>query len=146
MTGSSPVSPAGSSSFVIILVVLVAIFLLVKAIPSITHDKVNFLTSTEWSVGTGNDLRFGVAALLYTTVISSLLALLLAVPVAIGIALFITQYAPVRLARPIATAIDLLAAIPSIIYGVWGIRVLAPKLEPVQHALTPTRPRACSTT
>jgi phosphate transport system permease protein len=128
---------AGSSSFVIILVVVIAIFLLVKAIPSITNDKVNFLTSTEWSVGTGNDLRFGVAALLYTTVISSLLALLLAVPVAIGIALFITHYAPVRLARPIATAVDLLAAIPSIIYGVWGIRVLAPKLEPVQHALSP---------
>ena len=125
---------AGSSSFVILLVVLVAVFLLVKAIPAITDDKVNFLTSTEWSPGSS---RFGVAALLYTTVLSSLLALLLAVPVAIGIALFITHYAPVRLARPIATAIDLLAAIPSIIYGVWGIRVLAPKLEQVQHALSP---------
>jgi phosphate transport system permease protein len=127
---------AGSSSFVIILVVLVALFLLIKAIPAIADDKVNFLTSTEWNMSPGN-LRFGVAALLYTTVISSLLALLLAVPLAIGIALFITQYAPARLARPVATAIDLLAAIPSIIYGVWGIRVLAPKLESVQHALTP---------
>ena len=75
-----------------------------------------------------------------------MLALLIAVPIAIGIALFITHYAPVRLARPIATAIDLLAAIPSIIYGVWGIRVLAPKLEPVQHALSHDRLAACSTT
>src|SRR3954468_8937412 len=55
---------AGSSSFVIILVVLVALFLLIKALPAIADDKVNFLTSTEWNMSRGN-LRFGVAALLY---------------------------------------------------------------------------------
>jgi phosphate transport system permease protein len=124
----------GASGFVILIVVLIAIFLLVKAIPAIRDDKVNFLTSTQWDM-TRNDLHFGVAGLLYTTVLSSILALLIAVPIAIGIALFITHYAPQRLARPVATAIDLLAAIPSIIYGVWGIRVLAPKLTPVQDAL-----------
>ena len=59
----------------------------------------------------------------------------IAVPIAIGIALFITQYAPARLSRPVAYVIDLLAAIPSIIYGIWGIAVLAPKLSPVQNWL-----------
>jgi phosphate transport system permease protein len=126
---------SGASGIVVLIVVLVAVFLLIKAVPSIVDDKVNFLFSNEWSVSKGN-LRFGVAALLYTTVLSSLLALLIAVPIAIGIGLFITQYAPSRLARPVAYAIDLLAAIPSIIYGVWGIRVLAPHLEPVQTALS----------
>jgi phosphate transport system permease protein len=126
---------SGSSGVVILLVLLVAAFLLIKAVPSILDDKANFLTSTEWSVTKG-DLRFGVAALLYTTVLSSFVALLIAVPISVGIALFITQYAPARFARPVAYAIDLLAAIPSIIYGVWGIRVLAPHLQPVQTTLS----------
>jgi phosphate transport system permease protein len=124
----------GASAFVIVLVLLVATFLLIKSVPSIIDDKVNFLTSTQWSPTPGN-LRFGVAPLLYTTVMISLVALVLAVPIAIGIALFITQYAPKRLAKPVAYVIDLLAAIPSIIYGIWGYSVLAPALEPVQRAL-----------
>jgi phosphate transport system permease protein len=123
-----------ASAFVVILVVLVAIFLLIKSVPSILDDKVNFFTSTEWAPTPGN-LRFGIAPLLYTTVAISLMAMLLAVPTAIGIALFITHYAPKSIARPVAYAIDLLAAIPSIIYGIWGARVLAPHLTGVQHAL-----------
>jgi len=127
---------SGASAIVILIVVLVALFLLIKALPSIVDDKANFLTSTQWNVGKAGELRFGIAGLLYTTVLSSIFALLLAVPVAIGIALFITQYAPARLARPVAHAVDLLAVIPSIIYGVWGFRVLAPKLTPIQDALS----------
>jgi phosphate transport system permease protein len=123
-----------ASGFVVVLVVLVAIFLLIKSVPSILDDKVNFFTSTEWAPTPGN-LRFGIAPLLYTTVAISLLAMLLAVPTAIGIALFITHYAPKSIARPVAYAIDLLAAIPSIIYGIWGARVLAPHLVGVQHTL-----------
>jgi phosphate transport system permease protein len=126
----------GASGIVILIVVLVAVFLLIKAVPSIADDKASFLTSTKWNVGKNGTLEFGIAGLLYTTVLSSLFALLLAVPLAIGIALFITQYAPKRAARPIAHGIDLLAAIPSIIYGLWGVRVLAPHLTPVQHALS----------
>ena len=124
---------AGSSAIIILIVLLVAGFLLKESVPSIVHDKVNFLTSTQWDP-TGR--RFGIAALLYTTVLISLVALIVAVPIAVGIALFITQYAPARLARPVAYVIDLLAAIPSIIYGVWGVRVLAPKLAPVQRVLS----------
>ena len=69
------------------------------------------------------------------TVLSSMSALVLAVPVAVGIAVFLTQYAPARLARPFAAMVDLLAAVPSIIFGLWGIFVLAPKLEPIAEFL-----------
>jgi phosphate transport system permease protein len=126
----------GASAVVILIVILVAVFLVLKAAPSIADDKASFLTSTKFNVGKNGTLEFGIAGLLYTTALSSLFALLLAVPLAIGIALFITQYAPKRVARPIAHAIDLLAAIPSIIYGLWGIRTLAPHLTAVQHALS----------
>jgi len=125
---------AGSGGFIVILIGLVAAFLLVKAIPSIADDKSNFLFSRTWDVD-GAALRFGILDMLWVTVIISLVAMVIAVPIAIGIALFITQYAPRRLAKPVAYIVDLLAAIPSIIYGIWGIIVLAPKLEPVQRVL-----------
>jgi phosphate transport system permease protein len=125
---------SGSGLFIVVLILLVAIFLVARAIPAIADDQSNFLFSRDWSVE-GATLRFGVLDLLWVTVVISLLAMLIAVPIAIGIALFITQYAPKRLARPVAYVVDLLAAIPSIIYGIWGITVLAPKLAPVQRAL-----------
>jgi phosphate transport system permease protein len=97
-------------------------------------NRASFLTSRAWDVSVG-ELRFGIADLLWVTVISSVIAMLLAVPVAIGVALFLTQYAPRRLARPFAALIDLLAAVPSIIYGIWGYFVLRDYVLPVQDAL-----------
>jgi len=120
---------AGAGAFVVLLIALVALFLVLKAIPSITSDHDNFLTSRNWDVD-GEVLHYGVLPLLWTTVLISVLAMVLAVPVAIGIALFITQYAPQRLARPVAYVVDLLAAVPSIIFGIWGIAVLAPRMQP----------------
>ncbi|MCW2526168.1 MAG: phosphate transporter rane protein 1, PhoT family [Pseudonocardiales bacterium] len=117
--------------FTIALIALIAVFLVAKAIPAIRDDQTSFLFSRGWDVN-GAALRFGIVDLLWTTVIISLLAMSLAVPVAVGIALFMTQYAPKRLARPVGYLIDLLAAIPSIVYGIWGILVLAPALKPVQ--------------
>ena len=125
----------GAGLFIVVLVVLVAIFLLWKAIPSIKDDQVNFLTSRLWSVG-DNGESFGIAGLLWTTVLISVFAMIIAVPIAIGIALFITQYAPDRLSKPVAYVIDLLAAIPSIIYGIWGIAELAPHLSGIQNGLS----------
>jgi phosphate transport system permease protein len=124
----------GAGAAVVLLIALVAIFLVAKAIPSLRDDKVNFLTSREWSVD-GGQLRFGILDLLWVTVLSATGAMLLAVPIAIGIALFITQYAPRRMAKPVAYTIDLLAAIPSIVYGLWGAYVLAPKLTPVRDVI-----------
>jgi phosphate transport system permease protein len=125
---------AGSGGLIIILISLIATFLVTKAIPAIRKDNANFFFSRGFDVGL-HTLKFGVVDLLWTTVISSTIALVIATPVAIGIALFITQYAPGPLRKPIGYVIDLLAAIPSIIYGIWGIFVLAPHLEVVQRAL-----------
>ncbi len=125
---------AGSGGFVVILIALVALFLITRAAPVIAKDQANFLFSRGFRVGS-SPLRFGVIDLLWVTVISSAIALVLAVPIAIGIALFITQYAPSSLRRPVGYVIDLLAAIPSIVYGIWGIYELAPHLTVVQRAL-----------
>jgi phosphate transport system permease protein len=75
-------------------------------------------------------MHFGILDLLLVTVFVSVFALLLAMPVALGIAIFLTQYSPRRLAGPLGYMVDLLAAVPSIVYGVWGIYVLAPVIKP----------------
>jgi len=82
-----------------------------------------FLTSTDWDVPAG---KFGALVPIYGTLVTSLIALIIAVPVSIGIALFLTDIAPRWTRGPIGVAIELLAAIPSIIYGMWGLFVLAP--------------------
>jgi phosphate transport system permease protein len=121
----------GSGVFVVVLIGAIGIFLLLQAIPSLGLDQVNFLTSREWSTGDPNNMRYGILDLLMVTVVSAAFALLIAMPIAMGIALFLTQYAPRRLARPFAYVIDLLAAVPSIIYGLWGLLVLGPVLTPI---------------
>ena len=124
----------GAGILVIGLVTLVGVFLLWQAIPALAKDHVNFLTSREWSVD-GPNPRFGITELLWTTVITAVIAMLIAVPVGVAVALFITQYAPRWLARPAASMVDLLAAVPSIVYGLWGLRTLGPAYQPVQDFL-----------
>jgi phosphate transport system permease protein len=120
---------AGSGVAIVALVLFVGIFLLALALPSLLQNQDNFLTSRNWIVA-GNELRFGIAGLLWTTVLSSVLAMVMAVPVAVGVALFLTQYSPRRLAGPLSFVVDLLAAVPSIIFGLWGLTVLGPFLSP----------------
>jgi phosphate transport system permease protein len=122
----------GSGALVIGLVTLVGVFLLWQAIPAIASDKVNFLTSREWSVSDSGNLRFGIVELLWTTVAASTIAMLIAVPVGVCVALFITQYSPRWLSRPAANVIDLLAAVPSIVYGLWGLKTFTPWFNPLQ--------------
>ncbi|MDQ3577367.1 MAG: phosphate ABC transporter permease subunit PstC [Actinomycetota bacterium] len=128
----------GSGIFVVAMIALIGIFLLVQAIPSLADNKASFLFSKEWDTGDLDNLAFGVLDLLLVTVFSAIFALLIAMPVSLGIALFLTQYAPRRLARPFAYLVDLLAAVPSIIYGLWGAYVLAPALAPVSKWLNET--------
>ncbi len=125
----------GSGLLIIAMVVFVAAFLLWLAIPALRANHANFLLSREWLPGL-TPPKFGIVDLLWTTVLISAFALLLAVPVALGVALFLTHYAPKRLARPVTYVVDLLAAVPSIIFGLWGITELAPKLAPVDNFLT----------
>jgi phosphate transport system permease protein len=110
---------------------LMALFLLIKAIPSLQANQANFITSAEFITNDAENLRFGIRDLFQVTVLSSVFALIIAVPIAIGIAAFLTNYAPKRLARPFAMLVDLLAAVPSIVFGLWGIFVVAPWLSPV---------------
>ncbi len=96
------------------------------ALPSIRQFGWGFLTSTEWNPVQG---EFGALPFIFGTVVSSLLALVLAVPLSVGMAIFLTELAPRWLAAPVAFATELLAAIPSVIYGLWAIFVLVPWLR-----------------
>ena len=125
----------GASLLVIAIVTLVGVFLISQAIPALAKDKVNFLTSSQWNVD-GTPLQFGIANLLWVTVLSSAIAMVIAVPLGIGVALFITQYAPRWLSRPAASLVDLLAAVPSIVYGLWGLQVLGAHMDGIQSVLT----------
>lgn len=123
---------AGSGLLIIALIVAIGVFLAWRALPALARNEVNFFTyGGNWVTTDTAHMRFGVFDLLQVTVFVSLFALLLAMPVALGIAIFLSQYAPRRLGGPLAYLVDLLAAVPSIIYGVWGIYVLAPVIKPV---------------
>ncbi|WP_236790460.1 phosphate ABC transporter permease subunit PstC [Amycolatopsis sp. GM8] len=125
----------GAGVIVVALIGLIGLFLLVQAIPALRANNVNFLTSRIWETSDPTHLQFGILDLLLVTISTSLLALIIAMPISLGIALFLTQYAPRQLARPFSYVIDLLAAVPSIIFGLWGILVLAPRLSGVAEWL-----------
>lgn len=109
----------GAAATSLVVMALIAVFLFVQAWPAVSDAGAGFFTRFEWFP---DDIPavYGVASALYGTVVISLIALVLAVPVSIGTALFINEYAPRRLRAPLITMIDLLAAIPSIIFGLWG--------------------------
>ncbi len=114
----------------------IIIYLIHGAAPAFQHFGAGFISSSEWDPG--ND-EFGALIAIYGTVVTSLIALLIAFPISFGIALFLTEICPVWLRRPLGTAIELLAGIPSIIYGMWGLFVFVPLFgEYVQPALKNT--------
>jgi phosphate transport system permease protein len=125
----------GSAALLLAVLVAIALFLLDKAIPAINKDSVNFLTEKTWFPDNEPPV-FGIAALSYGTLVTSVLAVIMAVPVAVGIALSVTQYAPRRLAQPIAYVVDLLAAVPSVVYGLWGLVYLVPAITPLSKWLS----------
>jgi phosphate transport system permease protein len=100
--------------------------LIVGSMPAIRAFGLNFLSTEAWNPVTE---KFGAMAPVYGTVVTSLIAMAIAVPSALGIAIFLTELCPHRLRRPIGIAIELLAGIPSIIYGIWGLFILAPFLQ-----------------
>ena len=106
----------------------VLLTLLHGAWPALAEFQLDFLTTEVWNPVTE---KFGALAPVYGTVITSVIAMVIAVPLSFGIAIFLTQIAPSWLKRPVGVAIELLAAVPSIIFGIWGFFVLAPILQ--QH-------------
>ncbi len=122
----------GSGLLVVVLIAAMGGFLLLRAMPALKRDRENFFTyGGSWMTADTSAMHFGILELLQVTIFVSLFALILAMPTALGVAIFITHYAPRRVAAPLAYAVDLLAAVPSIVYGVWGLYVLAPQLRPV---------------
>jgi phosphate transport system permease protein len=121
----------GAALLVLALLAGVLLALLYGGWPALRTFRFGFLTTTIWNPVTE---QFGALAPLYGTVVTSLLAMLLAVPLAFGIAIFLTETCPLWLRSPIATCIELLAAVPSIVFGIWGLFVLAPVL---QHTVQP---------
>ena len=113
----------GFAFLVLLLLAGIILTLIVGSWQSITHFGLGFLVSSEWNPVTE---EFGALVPIVGTLVTSAIALIIGVPVSFGIALFLTELAPVWLRRPIGTAIELLAAIPSIIYGMWGLFVFAP--------------------
>jgi phosphate transport system permease protein len=121
----------GAGLLVIALVTLIGVFLLAQAIPALLKDQASFLTSREWAPG-GDSPRFGIVELLWTTVASSAIAMVIAVPFGVAVALFVTQYAPRWLKRTAASLVDLLAAVPSIVYGLWAALTFRSLISPVE--------------
>lgn len=112
--------------FVLVLLGGVMLSLVVGAWPAIKAFGFGFLTSTDWDPV--ND-SYGAVVAVYGTVITSVIALFIAIPVGLGIAVFLSELCPPRLRQPIGIAIELLAGIPSIIYGIWGYFILKPLLQ-----------------
>ena len=98
--------------------------------PAFREFGLGFLTSSEWDPV---QHRFGAAPAIFGTIVTSIIALVIATPLALGVAIFLSDYAPRRLRQPIAFFVDLLAAIPSVVYGLWGVFVLLPLLR--QHVM-----------
>ncbi len=119
----------GSGVLVLVIMAGIALFLVIKAVPAVRVDTVNFFTSSEWLPDLASGPRFGIAALAFGTAVSSVIAMALAVPVGYGIALCLSHYAHRRIATPLAFIVDLLAAVPSIIFGLWGLAWLMPRTE-----------------
>lgn len=111
----------GSGSLILVILAAVALFLIGRAVPAFTLPADELPYGNTWVY---------VAPYLFGTVWASFLALLFAVPVAVGIALYISHYAPKALSTPVAFVIDLLAAVPSVVFGLWGMNVLAPMMVP----------------
>ena len=127
-----------AAGMTLLLLLAILTTLTISAWPAINKYGLSFLTSTVWDPVQED---FGGLVMIYGTVSTSLIALLIAVPVSFGIALFLTELSPAWLKRPLGTAIELLAAVPSIVYGMWGLLVFGPVLatyvqQPLQMALT----------
>ena len=115
----------GAAIFTLGLLMAIMVSLTISAWPAITKYGFSFLWNSTWDPVKE---EFGGLVMIYGTLASSLIALIIAVPVSFGIALFLTELSPAWLKRPLGTAIELLAAIPSIVYGMWGLLVFGPIL------------------
>lgn len=119
-----------------LLLLLIAISIGIAAWPALSQFGVSFITKSEWNVEAG---QFGAAPAIYGTLVSSAIALIIATPLALGVSIFLSEIAPRWLRQPVGFLVDILAAIPSVVYGLWGVFVLIPILRnPVGPFLSET--------
>src|SRR5437870_1435805 len=118
---------------VLLLLAGIIVSLVAGSLPALRAFGPGFVTSPQWNPVTE---QFGALVPIVGTLVTSFIALIIGIPVSFGIALFLTELSPVWLRRPLGTAIELLAAIPSIIYGMWGLFVFAPAFAELQPWLT----------
>ena len=111
---------------VLVLLLGVTIALFVGALPAFQAFGLDFLVSDAWSPPRE---KFGAAAAIYGTIVTSIIAMVIGVPVGLGVAVFLTELCPPALRRPIGIAVELLAGIPSIIYGIWGVYYFRPFMQ-----------------
>ena len=124
----------GAGLVTLIVLALIGLFLALQSVPAFHQMGLGFFTTQTWNPD-GAQHRFGVAAVLYWTVVIAVIALVLAMLVSVPTALFIVEYAPRRMRRALISTVDLLAAIPSVIYGIWGYTLLAPNIIPLSQWL-----------
>jgi len=121
----------GAGLLVFVLLAAIAAFLVAKAVPAFRADTTSFWTTKDWNPD-ASPSSFGIAAMVFGTLFSSILALVMSVPVAVGVAVYITQYAHRRVANVLGYATYMLAAVPSVIYGLWGLLFLLPHMIGLQ--------------
>lgn len=122
----------GGGMISLVLLGLIAYFLIFNGYEAIRNAGLGFLTGFEWEDAIpeiGQDARYGIGAMLFGTIVTGIIAMIFAVPIAVGTALFLSYYAPEWLKKPMVIVVDVMAAIPSIVYGLWGFFVFMPHAE-----------------
>lgn len=125
----------GSGLFVLLLLALIGVFLLLQSLPALRYSGLSFFTDVTWQETTTTP-RFGVLGMVYGTLVVGVIALAVALPVSVLCALFITEYTSPRARSSLVGLVDLLAAVPSLLYGLWGLVFLVPQLVPLSRWLT----------
>ena len=133
-----------TGGLVLVVIVGMVVFLVLQGLPAMQHyGFFSFITAGRWAPSEADPTLthpnpYGILQFMYGMLITSLIGMIIAVPLAIGAALVITEIAPRRLQRPLSSLVDLLAAVPSVVYGFWGIFALIPAIRPIVDFLTST--------
>jgi len=123
----------GSGLLVLVILVLIALTMTQQSTTWFRAAGWSGVFSTDWDPAHG---KFGAMSFVYGTAVTSVIAIIFALPVSVGVALLLTEVVPSRWARPVVYVIDLLAVVPSVVWGLWGILVLAPWLQPIYHSIS----------
>ncbi|HAT1171819.1 phosphate ABC transporter permease subunit PstC [Corynebacterium striatum] len=122
-----------SATLITVMIAAIAAFLIWRAVPALNVNEGGFLGfftyGQRWETNDTDAMKFGIPTMFGSTILISVVALLIAMPIALGIAIFLSNYAPARAVKPLGFLVDMLAAVPSIVYGLWGWQVLGPALS-----------------